>query len=194
VRTALRAADFNDPDISFSDDGSPQALWTKISALHYHLNRWQHGEQRRLVAFYYQHLADFDKLSEDYTGLAVVARRVFHLLDTLQPMQSDPKLAEVRKELIDEFVARAARLEKEIDDLISRALLQGALTEKTRWEAQAAMGFVVNMAPRLFDHLLLYIILGALYITVLLLAHRPWPKLSGAIIATNYMGAILSAF
>jgi hypothetical protein len=103
VHTTLRGAGFKEDDISFSDDGSPQALWTKISALHHHLNRWQRGEQRRFASFYHQHLTEFQKLSDNYNALAAAARRLFHLLDTL-PMPGDPKLVEVQEELINGFV------------------------------------------------------------------------------------------
>jgi hypothetical protein len=156
---------------------------------------WESGEQRRFAAFYYQHLSDFQKLSDDYAALALTAKRVFRLLDTLRSMQGDPKLAEVQQELINGFVAGVARLEKAICDLASRALLRCALTEKMRREALEAMGFVVNVVPnRTFDRiLLLYIILALVYIAGLCLAKRPWCVLSGAIIATTYVGAVLSA-
>jgi hypothetical protein len=73
--------------------------------------------------------------------------------------------------------------------------LQCALTEKTRREELEAMGFVVNVAPDpIFDRiLLLYITLGGLYITVLSIARRPSPILTGAIIGTIYVGAVLAA-
>jgi hypothetical protein len=195
VRTTLRSADFNEDDISFSDDGSPQALWTRISALHYHLNRWQRGEQRRFAAFYYQHLTEFQKLSDNYNALAAAARRLFHLLDTLQAMPGDLKLAEVKEELINGFVVGAGRLEKDICDLASRALLKCTLTGKTRREELEAMGFVVNTSPNpIFDRiLLLYVILTALYIVSLWIADRPWYGLTGVIIGTIYIGAVVSA-
>jgi hypothetical protein len=195
VHTALKEEGFKEYDISLADDQSPQALWTKIAALHYHVARWQSGEPRRFVAFYYQHLTDFQTLFEDYKTIAAMARRVFPLLDTLQPVRGDSKLATVQQELIDEFVTQATRLEKDICDLVSRALLRCTLTERTRWEACEAMGFVVNVAPdRLCDRLLLlHLMIGGWYIGLLSVAHRPRPILTGTMISTVYVGAILSA-
>jgi hypothetical protein len=196
VRNALTNAGFHEHDISFVDDHSPQALWTKISTLHYHhCKRWQSEEQRRFAAFYYQHRNAFQKLADDYHALAGGAKRLFRLLDTLRPMQGDLKLAEVQKELIDGFMVGAQRLEKDICDLISRALLKCALTEKTHREELETMGFVVNVAPDpTFDRiLLLYVMLAGRYILVLWFAGRRSPLLTGAIIGTIYVGAALSA-
>lgn len=192
VHTALRDAEFEEHDISFAGDRSPQALWTKITALHDHMHSWHRGEQRRFAAFYYQSLPEFQKLSEDYQAVAGSARRLFRLLDTLQ---GDSKLAAVQKELIDRFVDGAERLEKDICDLASRALLQCALTEKTRREALEAMGFVVNMpSDRTCDRLLLlYLMLVVLYSGLFWVVKRPQPFLAAAIIATIYVGAVLSA-
>jgi hypothetical protein len=192
VRTTLREAEFEEQDISFAGDRSPQALWTKITALHDHVHSWHRGERRRFAAFYYQSLTEWQKLSADYQALAGTARRIFRLLDTLQ---GDPKLAAVQKELIDGFVDGAERLEKAICDLVSRALLQCALTEKTRREALETMGFVVNIpADRTCDRLLLlYIILVVLYSGLFWVVKRPQPLLAGAIIATIYVGAVLAA-
>jgi hypothetical protein len=64
VRAALKDAEFSEQDISFADDRSPQALWTKITALHDHsFKRWQSEEQRRFAAFYHQHRTDFQTLA-----------------------------------------------------------------------------------------------------------------------------------
>jgi hypothetical protein len=195
VHTMLLDEGFRESDISFEDDQSPQALWTKISALHYRVDRWGSQGQRRFVAFYYRYLGDFQKLSEDYRALTAVARRVFPMLDQLRAMQGDPTLAKVHQELVHEFVAKATRLEKDIYDLISRALLQCTLTKTTRWEECEAMGFVVNVAPdRTFDRLLLlYILLTSGYIAILNIAQRPWSTLTGLVIGTIYVGAILAA-
>jgi hypothetical protein len=195
VQTALLDEGFKESDISFVDDHSPQALWTKVSALHYCVDRWGSQGKGRFVAFYYRYLADFQQLSEDYRALAAVARRVFPMLDLLQPMQGDATLAKVHQELVNEFVAKATRLEKDIYDVISRALLQCTLTKTTRWQECEAMGFVVNVAPdRMFDRLLLlYLMLTSGYIGVLSYARRPWPTLPGLVIGTIYVGAILSA-
>lgn len=195
VRTGLKDAGFNEDDVSFSDDDSPQARWTKISALHYHLNRWQSGEQRRFALFHYQYLTEFQKLSAEYDELAAAARRLFRLLETLRSMPGDPKFAEVQEELVNRFVVEAERLEKDICDLASRALLKCALTEKTRREELEAMGFVVNVSPNpIFDRvLLLYVILTVFYIVSLGLAGRPWYGLTGVIIGINYVGAVVSA-
>jgi hypothetical protein len=197
VRAALKDAEFSEQDISFADDRSPQALWTKITALHDHyFKRWQSEEQRRFAAFYHQHRTDFQTLTDEYMALGVAAKRVFRLLDTLRPMQADPNFVEVQKELIDGFMVGAKRLEKDICDLISRALLTCALTEKARREELESMGFMVNVAPDpTFDRLLLlYVILAGLYITVRWFAGRSQPLQTGAIIGTIYIGAVLAAF
>jgi hypothetical protein len=195
VRATLRSADVDADDISFADDGSPQARWTKLSALHDHVHRWQRGEQRRFAAFYSQHLSEFQALSDHYDTLAAAARRLVHLLDTLRSTPGDPKLSQVQEELIKGFVDGALRLEKDICDLASRALLKCTLTEKARREELESMGFVVNVSPNpLFDRLLLlYVILTVLYIVSLWLADRPWYGLTGVIIGTIYMGAVASA-
>ena len=195
VRAALKDADFNDDEISFSDDDTPQARWTKISTIHYHLKRWQSGEQRRFVDFYHQHLTEFQKLSLEYDGLAAAARKLFRLLDVLRSMPHDPKLVEVQEELIRRFLVEAERLEESICDLASRALLKCALTANARREELETMGFVVNVNPNpIFDRiLLLYVVLTALYIGSLKFAGRPRPELTGAIIGINYVGAVLSA-
>jgi len=195
VQTALLDEGFKESDISFGDDQSPQALWTKVSALHYCLDRWGSQEKGKFVAFYYRYLADFQQLSEGYKALAAVARRVFPMLDLLRSMQGDATLAKVHQELVHEFIAKATRLEKGIYDVMSRALLQCTLTRTTRWQECEAMGFVVNVAPdRMFDRLLLlYLMLTGGYIGVLSYAQRPSPTLTGLVIGTIYVGAILSA-
>jgi hypothetical protein len=195
VQTALLDEGFKESDISFVDDQSPQALWTKVSALHDCVDRWGSQGKGRFVAFYYRYLPDFQQLSEDYRALAAVARRVFPMLDLLRSMQGDSTLAKIHQELVNEFIAKATRLEKDIYDVISRALLQCTLTKTTRWQECEAMGFVVNVAPdRMFDRLLLlYIMLTGGYIVMLSIAQRPWPKLTGLVIGTIYVGAILSA-
>ena len=192
VRTALREAEFEEQDISFADNRSPQALWTKITALYAHMHSWHQGERRRFAAFSYQSLTEWHKLSAAYQALAGTAKRLFRLLDTLQ---GDEKLAAVQKELIEGFVAGAEQLEKDLCDLASRALLQCALTEKTRREELETMGFVVHMASdRTCDRLLLlYVMLVVLYSGLLWFGQRSQPLLAGAIIATIYVGAVLSA-
>src|SRR4029077_18961230 len=87
------------------------------------------------------------------------------------------------------------RLEKSMCDLISRALLQSALTERKRREECESMGFLVNVAsdPTFDRILLLYLIMWVWYVFTLSLASRPYAVLTGTIIPTIYVGAIFSA-
>jgi hypothetical protein len=219
VENELKAARFGPEAISFLDDGSEAALWTKLTCLHRHLSRWKgvsgfvsiRAQRTRLAAFYAQYEAEFEQVRTDYAALEGAARRLFALLDELQPSGAAAAVAtarpdqgpdaldgdlraRIRRELTEGFIRRAKLLEQTICDLVSRALLKCGLTEGGRRSELGAMGFVVNVAPsHLFDHVLvLYAGLATLYVSMLAYNGRPSFVVTGVAIATIYLGSIVA--
>ncbi len=194
VRAALRDGELAERDVSFAGDRTPAALWTKITALHLHVRGWEHDDNG-FAGFYARHRDEFRHVDEEFEVLQDATRRHFRVMHSLASISATPQIDEARAELARHFVEAAARLEKAICDLASRALLSCALTEKARRAELEKMGFVVHVAPtRLFDRMLgLYLVLVALFIAVITYNHRPKPMLAGAIVATIYMAAVLAA-
>jgi hypothetical protein len=219
IENHLKTAGFGADAISFLDDGSEAALWTKLTCLYRHLSRWKgatgfvaiRAQQARLAAFYEQYANEFEQIRIEYATLDGAAKRLFSLLDELQhsvltradgPTErhtcravSEKDLRErIRAELAESFVSRAKRLEQMICDLVSRALLKCGLTEGGRRAELGAMGFVVNVSPgRFFDEMLmLYAALATLYLSVLLYVGHPTFFFTGVTIATIYLGSILA--
>jgi hypothetical protein len=192
VRRMLKDTGFGSGEISFTADRTPAAVWTKVTALHQHVGRWEY--ERRFSGFYAQHRREFQHAADAYKALEDSARRFFRVTRLLDELPHGPA-AEVRTELTRHFVGSAENVEKTICDLVSRALLACALTGKARRAELDSMGFVVSVAPsRLFDRMLgLYLTLAGLYAVTFALARRPRPAVAAAIIATIYMGAITAA-
>jgi hypothetical protein len=219
IERELKAAGFGPEAISFLDDSSEAALWTKVTCLYRHLSRWKgatgfvaiRAQHTRLAAFYDQYAGEFEEVRTEYGALEGAAKRLFSLLEELQQSvlttatelvqrgggrdPSDKDLGKrIRAELAENFVNRAKRLEEKICDLVSRALLKCGLTEGGRRAELGAMGFVVNVTPsRLFDEvLMLYAGLAALYLSVLVYLGHPTFVFTGVAIATIYSGSVVA--
>jgi hypothetical protein len=194
VRAVLKDDDLTGPDVSFAGDRTPAALWTKITAMHVHIRRWEQIDSR-FAGFYGRHRSEFQRVHAEFEALQDSTRRYFRVIRSLAAISASPQIDEARAELTRQFVEATTRLEKLMCDLVSQALLACALTEHARRAELEAMGFIVNVAPtRLFDRMLaLYLGLTALFVPVMVMNQRPKPVLGGAVIATIYMGAVTAA-
>lgn len=194
IRRTLHEAGFSDVDMSFSGDHTPQALWTRITALQRYVENWEQRDGK-FAGFYFSNIAAVGQLKEEYQGVEAQARRVFPILKSPRNPGGDSSLDRIHQELARSFIGSAERLEKDLCDLVSRGVLTCSLTERARRSEFETIGFMVNVAPsHLFDNMLgLYVCLSALYIVVLTLADRPKPVLAGMVIVTIYMGAVSMA-
>lgn len=195
IRQRLRSADFDEVDMSFSSDRTPQALWTRITALQRYIENWE-TRQGKFSGFYFANISTVGKLKEEYEDLEAKARRVFPMVKAPKNRGADPSLDPIQQELARSFIDSAERLEKDLCDLVSRGVLTCGLTQRARRAEFETIGFMVNVAPsQLFDNMLgLYLCLAGLYVAVMTIAGRPNPWLTGIVIATNYVAAVLVAF
>jgi hypothetical protein len=98
--------------------------------------------------------------------------------------------------LAESFVAAAERLEENLCDFVSHGVLTCGLTARSRSAEFERIGFMINVSPgHLFDRMVgLYVGLAIWYPALMMIFGRPHPKLTGIVIATNYVGAILTSF
>lgn len=95
IAADMRGAGFGAEAISFVDDGTEAAVWTKLACLHRHLGRWKgtasfvaiRAQRLRLAGFYDQHQTEFDRIRSEYEGLEKAARDLFSLLNALHSVE-----------------------------------------------------------------------------------------------------------
>jgi hypothetical protein len=195
VRNVLHGANFSDEVISFSCERTPQALWTRITALWKYIETW---ETRRgaFSGFYFKNTATIRDLMKEYEDLEVSARRVFPMLKLSRAPGGSQEPDPIQQGLAESFVAAAERLEKNLCDFVSRGVLTCGLTARARSAEFEKIGFIVNVSRGyLFDHMVgLYGVLIIFYVGLMMILSRPNAKLAGIVIATSYVGATLTAF
>jgi len=190
---ALKDSGFSDLDISFSSDRSPQALWTRITALEKYIESWE-LRKGKFAGFYSSNSATICQLKDDFENTKGKARRVFSLLKASAARARDPEDA-LQREIEQAFVITAERLEKDLCDMVSHGVLTCCLTARARRSEFETIGFVVDVTPsHLFDNLLgLYLVLVGFYVLELVAIGRPHPWIMGTVIATMYVGGLVVA-
>jgi hypothetical protein len=195
VRHVLHKANFSDEAISFSSERTPQALWTRITALQKYIEAW---ETRRgaFSGFYFKNTDTIRDLMKEYKDLEALVRRVFPMLKLSQAPGGSREPDPTQQSLAESFVATAERFEKNLCDFVSRGVLTCGLTARARSAEFEKIGFMVNVSPgHLLDRLVgLYVGLAIWYVGLMMILGRPKPQLAGIVIATSYVGAILTAF
>lgn len=195
VRDVLRRANFSDDAISFSSERTPQALWTRITVLQKYIETW---ETRRgaFSGFYFKNTDTIRDLMKEYKDLEALVRRVFPMLRLSKAPGGSQEPDPTQQGLAESLVAAAERLEENLCDFVSRGVLTCGLTARARSAEFEKIGFMVNVSPdHLFDRMVgLYVGLTIYYMALMMSLGRPNAKLTGIVIATNYVGAILTAF
>jgi hypothetical protein len=195
VRDELHKANFSDEDISFSCERTPQALWTRITTLHKYIETW---ETRRgaFSGFYFNNMDDIRHLMKEYKDLEAHAHCVFPMLKLSKAPDGSQEFDQIQKDMAESFLAAAKRLEEDLCDLVSRGILTCGLTARARSAEFEKIGFMINVAPdHLHDYMVgLYVGLTFLYVGYFMLIKHSTPILTGILIPTNFVGAILTAF
>ncbi len=194
IREFLSRAGFDPADASFTSDRTPQALWTRVTALRRYVDTWQ-TRRGKFAGFYFANLETISELHTQFASLEANAKRVLPILKGLRVAGVEPCAGAMERELARSFVLALERLQTDLCDLVCRGVLTCGLTGRSRRAEFETIGFVVNVTPsQLFDNLLgLYLVLIVLYIVVLRLAGRPNPGIAGLSIATTYLMAIAMA-
>ena len=192
ILSALRTAGFRDVDVSFAADRTPQALWTRITALFSYVKKWP-TRVGQFADFYFApcNAEVIETLGAEYAALATKARSVLGRLAGV----GDEEDATFRDELVQGFVEAEERLETALCDLVSHAVLTCCRMNRSRRAEFETIGFVVNTIPsQMLDNLVgLGLGLTLFYGLVLTLARRPRPWTSGPVIAMIYVGAVVVA-
>jgi hypothetical protein len=195
VRYVLHEANFSDEAISFSSERTPQALWTRITVLQKYIETW---ETRRgaFSGFYFKNTETIRDLMKDYRDVEALVRRVFPMLKLSKAPGGSQEPDPTQQGLAESFVAAAERLEENLCDFVSHGVLTCGLTARSRSAEFERIGFMINVSPgHLFDRMVgLYVGLAIWYPALMMIFGRPHPKLTGIVIATNYVGAILTSF
>jgi hypothetical protein len=184
---------FGENAMDFSNERTPQALWTRITGLQRYIESWKR-RPNRFAGFYFANRDAVGTFEAEYDRLEPKARRVFSLL-VPSGAHSDSSLTPLQSELAGAFMAAAEGLEKDLCDLVSHGILTCCVTEGARRAEFDTIGFTVNVTPsRLFDNVLgLYLLLMFYYVGQLTLLGRPNPLLLGLVISTAYLGAVMVA-
>ncbi|HZR82994.1 MAG TPA: hypothetical protein VFD92_18000 [Candidatus Binatia bacterium] len=194
IRLALKEAGVDEADVSFSSERTPQALWTRITALQRYIGTWQ--TRRGLFSgFYFANAAEIADLRAEYERLEERTRSVFPIARAARRNATAVGPGNLEYEVVAGLLGHLERLQKGLCDLVSRGILSCGRTSRSRRDEFEAIGFMVNVTPsRLFDNLVgLYLVLIAIYVVVLKMAGRPSPGPTGISIATTYAVAIVIA-
>jgi hypothetical protein len=195
VRRALHEANFRDEAISFSSERTPQALWTRITALQNYIETWE-TRQGVFSGFYFKNTVTIRDLMKRYKDLEALARRVFPMLKLSEASDGIQEPDSTQQGLAESFVAAAEQLEENLCDLVSRGVLTCGRTAGARSSEFETIGSMVNVSPgHLSDRIVgLYVVLAMWYMGLMMYLQRPHPKLTGLVIATSYVAAIWPAF
>ncbi|HYB44052.1 MAG TPA: hypothetical protein VEL75_19890 [Candidatus Methylomirabilis sp.] len=195
LTAALAGEGFEPADLQFETGTSPQALWTRLSALMRRLEAWEAESQ--LEEYFLSCPGELAGLRERYEDLRPKVRQCLSLSRQISTAGADERAAAVGSAFREDITNQIEALFKAAVDAVSRAVLLCDLTQHRRAQRLRGLGFEVQVEAlrhiSLNSLMLLFTAGSVLFTMIFVVSPRPGEDFVGVLLRSVMIAAIYCA-